>query len=754
MFLKQVTESDMSLTIYLKERKEGKTMKKIYLLISLLVALLIIPVVVNAAMVIDINHPGFRVDERALYDNRGEKVILYGVNKMCIWTDKDGVPSFSEIAKTGANCVRITWGIDGSAEDLDTVIRNCRAEHMIPIVELHDATGDWSKLPSLVNYWIRPDVVNVIKKHQEYLIVNIGNEVGQNVSEAAFKADYSSAVRKMREAGIHVPLVIDASNYGQSIDMLQACGPYLILDDPDRNLMFSVHMWWPYMWGHSDQEVIDEIAQSVNMHLPLIVGEFGHKWDETENGKIPYQTIMEQCYKNEVGYLPWEWGPGNNPQTFLDMTSDSTFDTLNDYGKEVMLNNQYSVKNIAKRPASMLSNLPPVLPKEPLPYGNLAYKKPVSASSIESTQNNESNIVDGDFETRWASQVSDPSWVCVDLGAKKEINRLIICWEAAYATQYKIQVSDDQNTWTDVITQYNGTGKTEDISLSCSGRYLRIYGMQRANYQWPYSIWEIGVYGPESELSSSISPTVAVFDKSSAKAADIAVTLDPKSNILNEIKNGTSVLVSGRDYTISGNTLLIKKEYLQSLPIGTTKLTFDYSDGIDPVFAVSVGDTTPVGSIGYPELLPDTATFTNSAPEDIPVFVASNGNSLTSISNGSETLVDGVDYTVEGGIVTIKKEYLATKSKTIRLVFHFYNDNVLIFKVTILVYNTYGDANGDGAVDAIDYALLKLHLLGIELPDYVLKYVDLNQDNSVDAIDRAIFAQYLLGKITSLPVAQ
>ncbi|WP_242855688.1 discoidin domain-containing protein [Ruminiclostridium josui] len=534
-------------------------MKKLYLIVSLLVAMFIFPMTVNAA--IDSTHPGFRVEGRFLYDNTGEKVILYGVNKMCIWTDKDGVPSFAEIAKTGANCVRITWGIDGSAEDLDIVIRNCRAEHMIPIVELHDATGDWSKLPTLVNYWVRPDIVEVIKKHQEYLLVNIGNEVGQTVAEETFKKDYESAVKKMREAGIHVPLIIDASSYGQDINILQACGPYLINADPDKNLMFSVHMWWPYMWGNSDQKVIDEIAESVNMNLPLLVGEFGHKWDETENGKIPYETIMEQCYKNQIGYLPWEWGPGNNPQTFLDMTSDSTFDTLNDYGKEVMLNNQYSVKNIAKRPASMLSNLPPVLPKEPLPYGNLAYKKTVTASSIENTQNNESNVVDGDLETRWASQVSDPNWVCVDLGAKKEINRLIICWEAAYATQYKIQVSDDGTTWTDVITQYNGTGKTEDISLSCSGRYLRIYGMQRINYQWPYSIWEIGVYGPESELSADISPTVAVFDKNPANAADIAVTLDSKSNTLNAILNGPSAkLVEGQDYIIENGTKLIIKK--------------------------------------------------------------------------------------------------------------------------------------------------------------------------------------------------
>ncbi|ACL74764.1 X2-like carbohydrate binding domain-containing protein [Ruminiclostridium cellulolyticum] len=730
-------------------------MNKLFFIVSLLAALLIFPITASAAT--DSTHPGFRVEGRFLYDNTGEKVILYGVNKMCIWTDKDGVPSFSEIAKTGANCVRITWGLDGSAEDLDTVIRNCRAEHMIPIIELHDATGDWSKLPLLVNYWVRPDIVNVIKKHQEYLLVNIGNEVGQTVTEETFKADYESAVKKMRDAGIHVPLVIDASSYGQSIDMLQACGPYLISADPDKNLMFSVHMWWPYMWGHSDQEVIDEIAQSVNINLPLIVGEFGHMWDETENGKIPYKTIMEQCYKNQIGYLPWEWGPGNNPQTFLDMTSDSTFATLNDYGKEVMLNNQYSVKNIAKRPASMLSNLPPVLPKEPLPYGNLAYKKPVTASSIESTQNNESNIVDGDFETRWASQISDPSWICVDLGAKKDINRLIICWEAAYATQYKIQVSDDKSTWTDVITQYNGTGKTEDIKLSCSGRYLRIYGMQRINYQWPYSIWEIGVYGPESELSASISPAVAVFDKNPTNAADISVTLDSKSNTFNEVLNGTSVkLVAGQDYVIQDKTtLIIKKEYLLGLSEGTTKLIFDYSDGVDPVLAIAVGNTTPDGSVQNPIISPSSVTYDRTSATDLRVTISPNGNTLTSIINGSEPLVPNVDFTISGDTVTIMRSYLATQpSDNLNLTFDFSGNGIdPVLTVTFLKDTICGDANQDGVIDALDYVILKQHLLGlVTLNNDVINILDLNLDGTTDAIDLSIFKQYLLGKITYLPV--
>ena len=72
---------------------------------------------------------------------------------------------------------------------------------MIPIIELHDATGEWQKLPVLVDYWTSPEVVEVLKKHEEYLIINIGNEVGAQVSESDFKTGYETAIKRMREAG-------------------------------------------------------------------------------------------------------------------------------------------------------------------------------------------------------------------------------------------------------------------------------------------------------------------------------------------------------------------------------------------------------------------------------------------------------------------------------------------------------------------------------------------------------------------------
>jgi hypothetical protein len=64
-----------------------------------------------------------------------------------------------------------------------------------------------------------------------------------------------------------------------------------------------------------------------------------------------------------------------------------------------------------------------------------------------------------------------------------------------------------------------------------------------------------------------------------------------------------------------------------------------------------------------------------------------------------------------------------------------------------------GDLNGDGSVNALDYALLKQHLLGTKtLSEDLLKLADLNQDKMVDVLDLSVLKQYLLGKITKLPV--
>lgn len=62
----------------------------------------------------------------------------------------------------------------------------------------------------------------------------------------------------------------------------------------------------------------------------------------------------------------------------------------------------------------------------------------------------------------------------------------------------------------------------------------------------------------------------------------------------------------------------------------------------------------------------------------------------------------------------------------------------------------YGDLNQDGAIDAIDYALMKGHLLGSsELPAPAV--ADLDADGNINALDYSLLKQYLLKIIDKFP---
>ncbi|MFJ6673038.1 discoidin domain-containing protein [Actinosynnema sp. NPDC091369] len=126
----------------------------------------------------------------------------------------------------------------------------------------------------------------------------------------------------------------------------------------------------------------------------------------------------------------------------------------------------------------------------------LSQGKPATASSAEGAGTPASAAVDGDAGTRWASAWSDPQWLRVDLGATSTLSRVELDWEAAYATSFQLQVSADGNAWTTVHTTTSGTGGRQGFDVTGSGRYVRVYGTQRAN-GYGYSLWEFRVYGTQ-----------------------------------------------------------------------------------------------------------------------------------------------------------------------------------------------------------------------------------------------------------------
>ncbi len=116
-----------------------------------------------------------------LYSVENEKIVLRGINEMAIWSIKDKTlaETLPEIAKTGANSARLCWLTTGSPRTLDSLLSNCISNQMIPVIELHDATGNWDNFQSLLDYWKRPDVFQVIQNYKNWVLLNIGTKLGQ-----------------------------------------------------------------------------------------------------------------------------------------------------------------------------------------------------------------------------------------------------------------------------------------------------------------------------------------------------------------------------------------------------------------------------------------------------------------------------------------------------------------------------------------------------------------------------------------------
>ncbi|MGW0589147.1 galactose-binding domain-containing protein [Streptosporangium sp. NPDC002607] len=124
---------------------------------------------------------------------------------------------------------------------------------------------------------------------------------------------------------------------------------------------------------------------------------------------------------------------------------------------------------------------------------NAAQGRPASASSSEGAAYGAAAAVDGNLtDTRWASAASDPQWLQVDLGSSQPICQTVLTWESAYGKAFKIQISDNGTTWTDVYSTTTGTGGTQTLDVTGTGRYVRMYGTARGT-GYGYSLWEMQV---------------------------------------------------------------------------------------------------------------------------------------------------------------------------------------------------------------------------------------------------------------------
>ena len=109
---------------------------------------------------------------------------------------------------------------------------------------------------------------------------------------------------------------------------------------------------------------------------------------------------------------------------------------------------------------------------------------------------------DGKMDTRWCSPYSaETAWLEIDLGRAATICGCTIQWERACGTRYQIQVSEDKTNWTTVYEMNHGDGAADDLFFTpVKARYVRMFGLERVNPWWGYSIWEFNIRGMDERI--------------------------------------------------------------------------------------------------------------------------------------------------------------------------------------------------------------------------------------------------------------
>ncbi|MFF9074305.1 beta-N-acetylglucosaminidase domain-containing protein [Streptomyces sp. NPDC014872] len=117
-----------------------------------------------------------------------------------------------------------------------------------------------------------------------------------------------------------------------------------------------------------------------------------------------------------------------------------------------------------------------------------------SSSGDETPDFPASAASDGDPETRWSSPVEDGAWWQAELSSPVRIGQVVLHWQDAYASRYRVQVSPDGRTWRTAATVRDGRGGRESVRMDAKDtRFIRVQGDARGT-EFGYSLWSVEAY--------------------------------------------------------------------------------------------------------------------------------------------------------------------------------------------------------------------------------------------------------------------
>ncbi len=301
------------------------------------------------------------VDKGHIYTAAGELLVMRGFNEMFVWSvDKTGERFIPEIDKTGANTLRLVWDKNFNPKDLIKLMDNTIAHKMVAIPECHNATGKWGKpLQACVDFWNKPVLIEAIERNRQWTILNIANEAGDhNISDENFRITYKAAITSLRNWGYTVPIMIDASLWGQNVDQLLRVAPELLKHDPLSNVIFSTHSYWAAEQSIGNYYKVAKKAKDLGVAIIVGEGPSVTRVGQCDNPTpLPYLEGMKILEDYQSGWLNWSWGGMKNADCdnfrYFDITRNGHFgDWGSQHGANIVALSPYSVMKTSQRPKS------------------------------------------------------------------------------------------------------------------------------------------------------------------------------------------------------------------------------------------------------------------------------------------------------------------------------------------------------------------------------------------------------------------
>lgn len=164
-------------------------------------------------------------------------------------------------------------------------------------------------------------------------------------------------------------------------------------------------------------------------------------------------------------------------------------------------------------------------------------------------------LTDNNENTRWAvepTQIKNqPMELVITLKEKTPIHAITLVWEAAFASDYTISVSDDRISWQTIYTQTAGSGGRESLYFeNAAGKYIKL-SLKKRGTVYGYSLYEVYVYG---------FPAICVKQTS--------ITPDTSAALVYACEEGTCIAAA---YNAEG-ALLLARQF--PLSIGDNRLVF------------------------------------------------------------------------------------------------------------------------------------------------------------------------------------